>query len=149
MDRHHFRKDQYKAEAVLLASMKQWQRRLEMTQLALPSSAVLWQSLRLQLMVMLQRLASERKLTLQEAKQMILRTKPQDLSMEERCWLESARNLVSIMPPPMEDEVKCYDLSLYPPKLIPHPEALPAPSMSKNSIHPSTLISLTVDPPSA
>ncbi len=90
MDQRHFCKAQRKAKAALLVSMRQQQRRLEMTQLGLPSSDVLWHSLRLQLMVMLQRLASERKLTLLEAKEMILRTKPQDLLMEEWCWLESA-----------------------------------------------------------
>src|SRR6266404_9877790 len=106
MDQRHFHKAQRKAKAALLASMKQRQQRLETTQLGLPSSAELWRSLRLQLMVTLQRLARMRKLTLLEAKEMILRTKPQDLSMEERCWLESARNLVLIMPPPTADEVK-------------------------------------------
>jgi len=70
-------------------------------------------------MVTLQKLASERRLTLIEAREMILRTKPQDLLMEEWCWLELVCNLVSIMPPLTVDEVKHYDLSSYPPKLIP------------------------------
>src|SRR6266404_8567209 len=149
MDRRHFRKVQYKAEAALFASMKQWQRRLETTPTGLPPSDVLWRSLRLQLMVMLQKLASKRKLTILEAKQMILRTKPQDLTMEEQCWLESARNLVSIMPPPTESKVKSYNLSSYPPKLIPHRGALPAPSSLTNPTHPSTLTSPNVNPLSA
>ncbi len=148
MDQRHFHKAQCKAEAALLASMKLRQQRLETTQPGLPSSAILWRSLRLQLMVTLQRLASKRKLMLLEAKEMILWMKPQDLLMEERCWLESARNLVSIMPPPTRDEVKHYDLSSYPPKLIPHPEAPPAPSTSTSITHPLMLMSSTTNPPS-
>ncbi len=146
MDQCHFCKAQCKAKAVLLASMKQWQQRLETTQPGLPSSAELWRSLRLQLMVTLQRLARERKLTLLEAKEMILRTKPQDLSMEEQCWLEAARNLVLIMPPPTVDEVKRYDLSSYLPKLIPHPGALPVPSTSTCSPRPLMLTLSTANP---
>src|SRR6266403_2432116 len=119
MHRPHHRKVQYKAEAALFTSIRQRQRRLATTPTGLPSSDVLWCSLRLQLMDTLQRFASERKLTITEAKEMLLRTHPQDLTMEERCWLESAHNLVSIMPPLMDSEVKHYDLSLYPPKLIP------------------------------
>src|SRR6266404_8024415 len=111
MDRQHFRKVQYKAEAALLVSMRRRLRKLETTPMGPPLSDVLWRSLRLQLMETLQRLTSERKLTLLEAKEMILRTRPQDLSREEQCWLESARNLVSIMPPPSLQEVKHYDLS--------------------------------------
>jgi len=72
MDQRHFRKAQRKAEEALLASMRQRQRRLETTMMGLPSSAVLWQSLRLQLMSTLQRLASERKLTVVEANEMML-----------------------------------------------------------------------------
>src|SRR6266404_9793287 len=140
MDRQHFRKAQHKAEAALLVSMRQWQQRLGTTPTGLPSSSELWRSLRLQLMVTLQRFASERKLMLLEAKNMILRTNPQDLLMEERCWLESARNLVSIMPPLTVAEVKSYNLSSYPPKLIPHPETSAVPSMSTSSIRPSTSI---------
>src|SRR6266404_8337157 len=98
-------------------------------------------------MVMLQRLASERRLTLLEAKEMILRMEPQDLSMEEWCWLEAARNLVSIMPPPTQDETKHYDLSSYPLKLIPHPEAPPVPSTSTCSIRPLMLMHSTANPP--
>src|SRR6266404_5815856 len=149
MDQPHFHKAQCKAEAALLVSMRQRQRRLETTQPGLPSSTILWRSLRLQLMVTLQRLASERKLTLIEAKEMILRTKPQDLSMEEWCWLESACNLVSIMPPLTADEVKHYNLSSYLLKLIPHPGAPPVPSTSTNSTRPLMLISSTANPLSA
>src|SRR6266404_2348833 len=130
MDRPHFRKVQYKAEAALFASMKRRQCRLATTPTGLPSSNMLWCSLRLQLMDTLQRFASERKLTMTEAKEMLLRMPPLDLTMEERCWLESARNLVSIMPPPTDSEVKQYNLSSYPPKLIPRREALAAPSTS-------------------
>src|SRR6266404_1643015 len=150
MDRRHFRKVQYKAEAALFASMKQWQRRLETTPTGLPPSYVLWRSLRLQLMVMLQKLASKRKLTILEAKEMILRTKPQDLTMEEQCWLEAAQNLVSIMPPPTDSEVKQYDLSSYPPKLIPRRGWLVAPSTeTETSITPQLLSTLmTANPPS-
>src|SRR6266404_5491019 len=104
MDRQHFRKVQYKAEVALFASMKRRQRKLATTPMGLPSSDVLWRSLRLQLMGTLQRFASERKLTITEAKEMLLRTQLQDLTMEEQCWLESARNLVSIMAPSTETE---------------------------------------------
>src|SRR6266404_9372433 len=110
MHRPHHRKVQYKAEATLFASMRQRQRRLGTTPTGLPSSDELWHSLRLQLMTTLQRFASERKLTVTEAKEMLLRTPPLDLTMEERCWLESARNLVSIMPPPTDSKVNHYDL---------------------------------------
>src|SRR6266404_1587348 len=127
MDRQHFRKVQYKAKVALFTSMRRRQRRLAMTPMGLPSSDVLWRSLRLQLMDTLQRFASERKLTVTEAKEMLLWTPLTDLMMEERCWLESARNLVSIMPPLTDSEVKHYNLSSYPPKLIPHREALAAP----------------------
>src|SRR6266404_7196383 len=146
MDQPHFHKAQCKAEAALLVSMRQRQRRLETTQPGLPSSDILWQSLRLQLMVTLQRLASERKLTLIEAKEMILRTKPQDLLMEERCWLKSARNLVSVMPPPTIAEVKHYDLTSYPPRLIPHLEVPPAPSTSTCTPRQLMLMLSTANP---
>src|SRR6266404_2329113 len=149
MDQHHFCKAQRKAKAALLASMKQRQQRLETTQPGLPSSAVLWRSLRLQLMVTLQRLASERKLTLIEAKEMILRTRPQHLTMEEQCWLEVTCNLVSIMPPPPLDEVKHYDLSSYPPKLIPHLEVPQAPSTSTCTPQSLMLKLSTTNPPLA
>src|SRR6267378_1964341 len=140
MDRPHFCKVQYKAEAALFASMKKRQHRLAMTPTGLPSSDVLWQSLRLQLMDTLQKFAIERKLTVTEAKEMLLRTWPQDLTMEEWCWLESARNLVSIMPPPTDSEVKQYDLSLYPPKLIPRQEVPEVPStLMGTNITPQTL----------
>jgi len=119
MNRQHHHKVQYKAKAALFASMRQRQRRLATTPTGLPSSDVLWRSLRLQLMDTLQRFASERKLTITEAKEMLLRTPPLDLTMEERCWLESACNLVSIMPPPTDSEANHYDLSSYLPKLIP------------------------------
>src|SRR6267378_4233491 len=149
MDRPHFCKVQYKAEAALFASMKKRQHRLAMTPTGLPSSDVLWQSLRLQLMDTLQRFASERRLTITEAKEMLLRTPPLDLTMEEWCWLESARDLVSIMPPPTDSEVKHYDLSSYPLKLIPRREALTAPSTStETNITPQTLLALAAaDPP--
>jgi len=75
-----------------------------------------------------------------------LQTKPMDLSMEERCWLESAHNLVSIMPPPTVDEVKHYDLSSYLLKLIPRPEVPPAPSTSMNITRPLMLTSSTINP---
>src|SRR6266404_3212823 len=113
MHRPHHRKAQYKAEAALFASMRQRQRRLATTPTGLPSSAELWRSLRLQLMTTLQRFASERKLTVTETKELLLRTPPQELTMQERCWLESARDLVSIMPPPTISEVKHYDLTSY------------------------------------
>src|SRR6266404_4760685 len=148
MYQQHFHKAQRKAEAALLASMQQWQQRLEMTQPGLPSSDVLWCSLRLQLLVELQRLAWMRKLTLLEAKEVILRTKAQDLSMQEWCWLEQAHNLVSIMPPPMRNKVKHYDLSSYPPMLIPHPEVMPVPSTLTVIRRPLMLTSSTTDPPS-
>src|SRR6266404_2070356 len=147
MDRPHFRKIQYKAEAALFASMRRQQRRLATTPMGLPSSDVLWRSLRLQLMGTLQRFASERKLTITEAKEMLLRTQLQDLTMEEQCWLESARNLVSIMPPPTDSEVKHYDLSSYPPKLIPRQEVPGAPSTeTETNITPQTLLALVADP---
>ncbi len=97
----------------------------------------------------LQRLASERQLTLIEAKEMMLWTKPQDLLMDKRCWLESAYNLVSIMPPPTEAEVKHYNLSSYPPKLIPRLGAQPVPSTSTTSIHQLMLIGSTANPPAS
>src|SRR6267378_4013821 len=149
MHRPHHRKVQYKAEAALFTSMKRRQRRLATTLTGLPSSDVLWRSLRLQLMDTLQRFASERKLTVTEAKEMLLRTPPWDLTMEERCWLESARNLVSIMPPPTDSEVNHYDLSSYPPKLIPQREVLAAPSTeTETNITPQTLLALVAaDPP--
>src|SRR6266404_3782534 len=150
MHRPHHRKVQYKAEVALFASMRQRQRRLAMTPTGLPSSDVLWRSLRLQLMDTLQRFASERKLTVTEAKEMLLWTPPLDLTMEERCWLESARNLVSIMPPLTDSEVNHYDLSSYPPKLIPRREVLAAPSSStETNITPQMLLALAAaDPPS-
>src|SRR6266404_5936465 len=95
-------------------------------------------------MVTLQRLAHQRKLTLVEAKEVILTQK--DLSMEEQCWLEQACNLVSIMPPPTLAEQWSYDLSSYPPKLIPLPGALPAPLMLTSSTCPLMLTSLTANP---
>ncbi len=98
-------------------------------------------------MVELQRLARTRKLTLLEAKEVILRMRKEDLTMQEQCWLESARKLVLIMPPSMLGEVKCYDLSSYPLKLIPHPGAPPVPSMSTGSRCPLILTSLTTNPP--
>src|SRR6266404_3116423 len=149
MNRQHHRKVRYKAEAALFASMRQRQRRLATTPMGLPSSDVLWRSLRLQLMGTLQRFANERKLTMTEAKEMLLWTPPLDLTMEERCWLESARNLVSIMPSPTNSEVNHYDLSSYPPKLIPWQEALVAPSTSMGTnITPQTLLALAAaDPP--
>src|SRR6266404_539748 len=149
MHRPHHRKVQYKAEAALFASMRQRQRRLATTPTGLPSSDVLWRSLRLQLMDTLQRFASERKLTVTEAKEMLLRTPPLDLTMEERCWLESACNLVSLMPPPMNSEVNHYDLSSYPPKLIPRREAPAAPStLTGTNITPQKLLALAAaDPP--
>src|SRR6266404_5842268 len=150
MHRPHHRKVQYKAEVALFASIRQRQRRLVATPMGLPSSNELWRSLRLQLMTTLQRFASERKLTVTEAKEMLLRTPPLDLTMEERCWLESARNLVSIMPPPTNREVNHYDLSSYPPKLIPRREALAAPStLTGTNITPQKLLALAAaDPPS-
>src|SRR6266404_2733206 len=150
MDQRHFHKAQRKAEAALLASMRQRQWRLETTTTALPSFNVLWRSLRLQLMGTLQKLASDRKLTLIEANEMLLQTKPQDLTMDERCWLESARNLVSLMPPPTDSEVKHYDLSSYPPKLIPRREVLGAPSTeTETNITPQWLLMMaTADPQS-
>src|SRR6266404_4089537 len=84
MDQQHFHKAQCKAEASLLVSMRRRQQRLETTMTGPPSFDVLWQSLRLQLMETLQRLASERQLTLIEAKEMMLWTKPQDLLMDKR-----------------------------------------------------------------
>src|SRR5882757_10859424 len=149
MNRQHHRKVQYKAEAALFASMRQRQRRLATTPTGLPSSDELWRSLRLQLMGTLQRFTSERKLTITEAKEMLLRTPPLDLTMEERCWLESACNLVSIMPPPTDSEVKHYNLSSYPPKLIPRPGALIAPSTStETNITPQQLLAMAAaDPP--
>src|SRR6266404_1008609 len=148
MDQPHLRKVQYKAEAALFASMKRRQRRLETTPTGLPSSDMLWRSLRLQLMDTLQRFASERKLTIIEAKEMLLRTPSQDLTMEERCWLESARNLVLIMPPPTDSEVKHYDLSSYPLKLIPRREAPAAPLTSTGTnITPQQLLALAAADP--
>src|SRR6266403_6143832 len=148
MHRPHHRKVQYKAEAALFASMRQRQRRLGTTPTGLPSSEELWRSLRLQLMTTLQKFASERKLTVTETKEMLLRTSPLDLTMEERCWLEAARNLVSIMPPPTDSEVKQYDLSSYPPTLIPRLEAPAAPSTSTGTnITPQTLLALAAANP--
>src|SRR6266404_8095948 len=147
MHRPHHRKAQYKAEAALFASMRQRQRRLATTPTGLPSSDELWRSLRLQLMGTLQRFASERKMTVTEAKEMILRTPPQDLTMEERCWLESARNLATIMSPPADSEVKQYDLSSYPPKLIPRLGWQVAPSTeTETNITPQTLLALASPP---
>src|SRR6266404_1182753 len=141
MHRPHQRKVQYKAEAALFASMRRRQRKLATTPMGLPSSDILWRSLRLQLMGTLQRFASERKLTVTEAKEMLLRTPPLDLTMEERCWLESAHNLVSIMPSQSDSEVNHYDLSSYPPKLIPRPGALIAPlTLTETNITPQKLL---------
>src|SRR6267378_8282208 len=71
-----------------------------------------------------------------------------DLTMEEQCWLESARNLVSIMPPPTSSKVKQYDLSSYPPKLIPQREVPRAPSTStETNITPQTLLALAAASP--
>src|SRR6266404_3214440 len=150
MHHQHRREVQYKAEAALFASMRRRQRKSGTTPTGLPSSDALWRSLRQQLMDTLQRFANERKLTLAEANKMLLRTPPQDLTMPERCWLKSMRNLVSIMPPPTNDEIKQYDLSSYPPKLIPRPGRPVAPSTStETNITPRTLLALaTPSPPS-
>src|SRR6266404_5460359 len=150
MHRPHHRKVQYKAEALLFASMRRRQRRSGTTPTGLPSSDELWRSLRLQLMATLQKFTNERKLTITEAKEMLLRTPPLELTMDERCWLESAWNLVSIMPPPTSSEVKQYDLSSYPPKLIPRLEAPTAPSTSTGTnITPQTLLAIAATiPPS-
>src|SRR6266404_4830336 len=113
MHQPHSRTVQYKAEAALFASMRRRRRKSGTTPTGLPSSDALWRSLRLQLMDTLPRFANERKLTLVEANEMLLRTPPQDLTMEEWCWLESVQNLVTIMPPPTDDEIKQYDLSSY------------------------------------
>src|SRR6266404_1563537 len=143
MHRPHHREVQYKAEAALFASMRRQQRKSGTTPTGLPSSGALWRSLRQQLMDTLQRFANERKLTLLETNEMLLRTPPPDLTMAERCWLESMRNLVSIMPPPTNDEIKQYDLSSYPPKLIPRPGRPVAPSTStETNITPRMLLTL-------
>src|SRR6266404_1721742 len=147
MHRSHHRKVQYKGEELLFASMRRRQRKLGTTPTGLPSSDELWRSLRLQLMDTLQRLASERKLTLVEAREMLLRTPLQDLTMAERCWLESARNLATIMPPPADSKVKQYDLSSYPPKLIPCPGWQVAPSTeTETNITPQKLLALASPP---
>src|SRR6267378_5729111 len=143
MHRPHHREVQYKAEAALFASMRQRQRKSGTTPTGLPSSDALWRSRRQQLMDTLQRFACERKLTIAEANEVLLKTPPQELTMEERCWLESAKNLVTIMPPPTDSEVKQYDLSSYPPKLIPCPGARIAPSTStETNITPQQLLAI-------
>src|SRR6266404_5114810 len=149
MHRPHRREVQYKAKAALFASMRRRQRKSGTTPTGLPSSDALWRSLRQQLMDTLQRFANERKLTLAEANKMLLRTPPQDLTMSERCWLESSQKLVSIMPLPLNDEIKQYDLSSYPPKLIPRPGRPVAPSTStETNITPRMLLALaTASPP--
>src|SRR6266404_6098962 len=148
MHRPHQRKVQYKAEAALFASMRRRQRKLATTPTGLPSSDELWRSLRLQLMDTLQRFASERRLTVTEAKEMLLRTPPLDLTMEEQCWLESARNLVAIMPPPTVSEVKQYDLSSYLPKLIPRRGVPVAPSTeTETNITPQKLLAIATAAP--
>src|SRR6266404_4984484 len=117
--------------------MKWQQATSVMTPLALPSSEELWCSLRLQLMVELQRMARERRLTILEEQEFVL-TQTMGLTMQERCWLEQTHKLVSIMPPPACNEVIQYNISSYLPKVIPHPEVRPPPL---------TLISLTANPP--
>jgi len=77
--------------------MRQQQVRSVMILPALPSSEELWQSLRLQLMVELQRLAWESRMTLLEAREFML-TQTEGLTMQEQCWLEQTHKLVSIMP---------------------------------------------------
>src|SRR6266404_7932548 len=118
--------------------MKRQQVTLVMTPPALPSSEELWHSLRLQLMVELQRMAREWRMTILEEREFVL-TQTMGLTMQEQCWLEQTCKLVSIMPPPAHDEVIQYDISSYPPKVIPHPEVQP---------HPLTLTTSTTNPPS-
>jgi len=72
-------------------------------------------------MVELQRMAQERRLTILEEREFML-TQMTGLMMQERCWLEQTRKLVSIMPPPAHDKVIQYDISSYPLKVIPHLE---------------------------
>src|SRR5882762_12035765 len=92
--------------------MRQQQQRLETILTALPSSDALWQSLRLQLLVELQRLARTWKKTMVEMREFLL-MHTVGLTMMERCWLEQTRNLLAVMPRvPWGKEVQ-YDLSSY------------------------------------
>src|SRR6266404_4428671 len=133
-----YRKVQCKAEEAALHSMRLQQQRLATTLMALPSSAALWQSLWLQLLVELQRLAQERKKAMVEMREYLL-MHTVDLMMMERCWLDQTRTLVSIMPQALQDEEMRYDLSSYPPKIIPQLGV---------SRRPLMLITSTVTPPS-
>src|SRR5882762_3661347 len=112
--------------------MRQQQQRLETILTALPSSDALWQSLRLQLLVELQRLARTWKKTMVEMREFLL-MHTVGLTMMERCWLEQTRNLLAMMPRIAQDEEIWYDLSLYPPRIIPRPEVLQRPSTSTSS----------------
>src|SRR6266404_2017041 len=105
-----------------------WQQRSATTLPVLPSSNALWQSLWLQLLVELQQLARERRMTIIEMREFLL-THTVGLTMMEWCWLEQVRNLLAVMPWIPPDEEIWYDLSSYPPRIIHLPVARPPPSM--------------------
>src|SRR6266404_4204857 len=98
--------------------MRLQQQRSAMTTPALPSSATLWQSLQLQLLVELQRLAQEWKKMMVEMREFLL-MHTVNLTAMEWCWLDQMHTLLSIMPRAPQDEEIWYNLSSYPPKIIP------------------------------
>ncbi len=118
MDLQHYQRAQRKAEEAALHSMRLQQQRSAMTMLALPSSAALWQLLRLQLLVELQRLAQEWKKTMIEMREYLL-THTVDLTMMEWCWVDQTCTLILIMPRAPQDKEIQYDLLVpaenYPP----------------------------------
>src|SRR6266404_5908400 len=70
-----------------------------MTQpMALPSSDELWSSLKTQMLMELQRLARERRLTRIEMREWML-MQTMNLTTTEQAWLKQTRRLVSVMPP--------------------------------------------------
>src|SRR6267378_2345240 len=87
-----------KHENAILHSMTQQQCRLTTPPMVLPSSNELWISLKTQLLVELQRMAKEHRMTLVEMREWML-TQPANLTEQERAWLEQTRRLISVMPP--------------------------------------------------
>src|SRR6266404_3557800 len=87
-----------KHEDAILRSMKQHQRKLTIQPMALPSFNESWTSLKTQLLMELQRLARERRITLIEMREWML-MQTMNLTTTEQAWLKQTRRLVSVMPP--------------------------------------------------
>src|SRR6266404_4342090 len=131
MDLRHYHQAQRRHEDTIWTSTIRQQQRSAMTLPVLPSSTTLWQSLRLQLLMELQRLAREKRMTVIEMQEFLLMPTA-SLTRAEWCWLEQLRNLLAVMP--RDHEETWYDLSSYLLRVI-HPLVARPP--------PSTLIGST------